>query len=86
MSTVDLSPEKNPARYPAMRHAAQRAKRENCAMAVYVGPPECGGIFTTESNRGYNVWFVRKYAEPAPEGAQRFLTVFPEAENALTSL
>jgi hypothetical protein len=34
-------------------------------MAVYVGAPNCGGVI---SDGRHNVWFVRKYAEPAPGG------------------
>lgn len=66
----------NPAKYPALLHAQNRANREKKPCAVYVAGPDAKQVFTPTYA---NVWYVRPEGEPVPEGAQLFQTVYPES-------
>lgn len=67
----------NPAKWPAIGHAAYRARRENKPMNVYVGPPGSKHGFTFT---GCNVWTVKPEGEAAPDGATLFRTEYPFGE------
>lgn len=74
MITIDLSEHLNPARIGAIAHATERAKREGAAMRVYVGPPDAPQVLTPSR---FNVWYVRRADEQAPERAQLFQEIAP---------
>lgn len=76
---IDLHPALNPARYPALIQAQNRANREKKACAVYVAGPYAKSSFAPDAR---NTWYVRLVDEPAPEGATLFETVFPVATRA----
>lgn len=67
----------NPAKYPALLHAQNRANREGKACAVYLAGPNAKQVFTPTYA---NVWYVRLLEEPAPEGAQLYVTIEPESK------
>ena len=67
MTTSPWDDIKNPARFPALHHAAARASREGRAMCVY----------TREAEAGPNTWFVRPEGDPPPAGAALVKTVLP---------
>lgn len=73
-AAIDLSDAVNPARHGALRHAHYRAKRERRAMRVYVAPPDSAQVLSPNK---FNVWYVRRADEAAPEGAELFEEVTP---------
>lgn len=59
---------KNPAQYPALLHATNRAHRTGEPMFVYVKDAE-----------PHNIWFVRSKSEGVPAGAELFREIAPGA-------